>query len=499
MSSQGLVQRLIYGIQHLRQLTIKQRIIIAVVLLAIMVGVIGFFVYYSFNNVLSKLHSIEIIDDVNIAFLEMRKAEKNYFLYKDLNALKELAELGRKNQEAMLSSKSYVMPILQQPGRRDYDRLLEVLRKYLSLAERANVVSPQDFEEEFRSLGQELTSVSEQLLKQERENVSRIINFNVVMLIASLGIIFIIQLILWHYFFGLLINELNIMDRLIKKVSEGRFHEVAVQTISPHNEIEIAIKAISEMARKLEKREDEILQAGKLASLGVLISGVAHELGNPLNNISMMAQAYLGLYDMLGDEEKKNFMGDIYTQTERIRKIVENLLDFSRQKKQELQEANLREIVQVSLALVSNHLKLAGVKQHVDIPENLPKVLVDVSQIEQVLVNLFINAIQAMPEGGDLFVSAGYDPKSEFLTLEVRDTGVGIKKDILSKIFDPFFTTKSTKGTGLGLSVSYGIIRQHHGDIAVESEEGKGTKFLIKLPSIKDKGTGNAKKDSRGG
>ena len=90
-----------------------------------------------------------------------------------------------------------------------------------------------------------------------------------------------------------------------------------------------------------------------------------------------------------------------------------------------------------------------------------------------------------MPEGGDLFVKGGYDPKSDNLILEVRDTGIGIQKDILPNIFDPFFTTKSTKGTGLGLSVSYGIIRQHHGDIAVESEEGQGTKFIIKLPAMK--------------
>ena len=479
MTSPGYLQRFL-------KMTIKQRIIIAVVLQAIMICVIGLFVYFSFENVLSKLRSIEIIDDVNIALLEMRKAEKNYFLYKDLNALKELAKLGEEKHETIVSSKSSVVPLLQEQGRKNYDRLLETFKEYLALAH--NVIStrtpPQDFEQKFRTLGQELTSLSEQLLRQERGSVSRTINNNVVMLIASLGIIFIIQLILWQYFFSLIIEELNIMDRMIKKVSEGRFHEVAVQTISPHNENEIAIKAIPDMARKLEKREDDVLQAGKLASLGVLISGVAHELGNPLNNISLMAQTYLSVYDMLGDEEKKTFMGDVYNQTERIRKIVENLLDFSRQKKQELQEVNLKDIVELSLTLVTNHLKLAKVKQHVDIPDHLPKVHVDSSQIEQVLINLFINAIQAMPEGGDLFVKGGYDPKSDNLILEVRDTGIGIQKEILSNIFDPFFTTKSTKGTGLGLSVSYGIIRQHHGDISVESEEGQGTRFIIKLPAM---------------
>jgi two-component system NtrC family sensor kinase len=471
----------------LLKMTIKQRIIIAVVVQATMICIIGVFVYISFNNVLSKLGSIEVIDDVNIALLEMRKAEKNYFLYKDRNALKELAKLGEEKHATMLSSKSYVVPILQEAGRKNYDRLQGVLQEYILLTNDAisSKIVTSGFEGKLRSLGQELTSVSEQLLKQERENVSRTINNNVLLLIGSLVIILIIQLVLWQYFFSLVIQELGIMGRMIKTVSEGRFHEVAVKTISPHNEIEIAIKAISDMARKLEKREEEILQAGKLASLGVLISGVAHELGNPLNNISLMAQTYLSVYDMLGDEEKKNFMGDVYTQTERIRKIVENLLDFSRQKKQELQEWDLREIVRRSLSLVTNHLKLAKVKQQVDIPEDLPYVYVDALQIEQVLINLFINAIQAMPEGGDLLVKGGYDPKGDNLILEVRDTGIGIQKDILPYIFDPFFTTKSTKGTGLGLSVSYGIIRQHHGDISVESEEGQGTRFIIKLPAMK--------------
>jgi two-component system NtrC family sensor kinase len=119
----------------------------------------------------------------------------------------------------------------------------------------------------------------------------------------------------------------------------------------------------------------------------------------------------------------------------------------------------------------------------------LPPVSVDPPQIQQVLVNLFINAIQAMEGGGELFIDASYDQEQDQVVLTIRDTGTGIKKEILPNIFDPFFTTKSTKGTGLGLSVSYGIIRQHHGEITVESEEGQGTTFIIKIPA-KGKGKG---------
>ena len=216
---------------------------------------------------------------------------------------------------------------------------------------------------------------------------------------------------------------------------------------------------------------------------------MAHELGNPLNNISLIAQTYISLYDLLGDEDKKNYMEDVYTQSERIKKIVENLLDFSRQKKQELQDIQIGDLVQRSLGLVANQLKISKVKHQVTIADQLPPVSVDPPQIQQVLVNLFINAMQAMEGGGELFIEASYDPEPDMVVLTVRDTGTGIKKEILPNIFDPFFTTKSTKGTGLGLSVSYGIIRQHHGEISVESEEGQGTTFIIKIPAKgKDKG-----------
>jgi signal transduction histidine kinase len=216
---------------------------------------------------------------------------------------------------------------------------------------------------------------------------------------------------------------------------------------------------------------------------------VAHELGNPLNNISLIAQTYLSLYDLLGDEDKKNYMGDVYTQSERIKKIVENLLDFSRQKKQELHDCQMGDIVKHSLGLVANQLKISQVKQQLVIADNLPFVSVDAPQIQQVLVNLFINAIQAMPQGGDLFIEVAPDQASGQVIVKVRDTGTGIDKEILPYIFDPFFTTKSTKGTGLGLSVSYGIIRQHHGEIAAQSDAGHGTTFIIKIPAKgEDKG-----------
>ena len=467
-------------------MTIRTRIIIAALVQALLICIICLFAYISFKAVLTKLRTIEVIDDLNISLLEMRKAEKNYFLYKDVAALQELIKMGRERYELLKSTRGYVEPGLHVWGKKNYGVLLATLEKYIQLA-REVVNSPQPpphIEEELRNYGQQLTRFSTTMLRKERENVNVIINQNVLRLIGSLVAILLIQLVLWQYFFRFIIQEIKVMGQLIKMVSEGRLHEVAGRTISPHNEIEIAIKAISDMAGMLEKREEELLQTGKLASLGVLISGVAHELGNPLNNISIIAQTYLSLYDILGDEEKKNYVSDVYIQSERIKKIVENLLDFSRQKKQELQEHQLGDIVMRAVALVGNNLKISKVKHHLFLAENLPPVFVDASQFEQVLINLFINAIQAMPDGGDLFIDVFKEPDSEYEVVKVRDTGTGIKKEVLPNIFDPFFTTKSTKGTGLGLSVSYGIIRQHQGEIAVDSEEGEGATFTVKIPAM---------------
>jgi two-component system, NtrC family, sensor kinase len=466
-------------------MTIKKRIIIAAVIQAVVICLICGFGYVSFKAVLTKLQAIEIMDDLNISLLEMRKAEKNYFLYKDLGSLNELITIGQERYGVLQSSRDYLVSGLHGLSGDDYTSLLHNLKHYIELIQQAvneNKITSNN-EAEIRKLGHDLTQQSAGLLAKERKTVGYIVSYNIIMLIVSLGGIFVIQVVLWQYFFRFLIQEITLMEQMIKMVSEGRFHEVAVRTLAPHNEIQIAVQAISDMARELEKREQELLQSGKLASLGVLISGVAHELGNPLNNISLIAQTYLSLYDLLGDEDKKNYMEDVYTQSERIKKIVENLLDFSRQKKQELGGWQMEDIVQRSLGLVANQLKISKVKHHVTIAGQLPPVSVDAAQIQQVLVNLYINAIHAMPQGGELFIEVASDQEHGQVIVTVKDTGTGIKEDILPYIFDPFFTTKSTKGTGLGLSVSYGIIRQHQGEISVESQEGRGTTFMIKIPA----------------
>ena len=480
-------------------MSIKTKILVAGLIQAGLILFLCIFVYLSFENVIFRLRTVEKMDDLYISLLEMRKAEKNYFLYKDAKSVQEFNNISEEKYDLLKSSRDFIVPNLEKSGGERYDRLLSLVGRYLKIIPhtyQAQPISP-DEEKAIRDLGHAINSLAESLLNEERAKISAVINHNVLKLIASLGFIFLIQITLWIYFFHFIFKELGIMGKMITMVSQGRMHEVAAQKITPKNELEEATRAIADMARELEKRENELLQSGRLASLGVLVSGVAHELGNPLNNISMMAQAYVSLYEYLSDDEKKNFMNDVLNQTERIRKIVENLLDFSRQKKQELQLCQIADIVQRSLQFVSNQLEISQIKTEVHIAPDLPAVRVDPSQIEQVLVNLFINANQAMQVNSQRFVDVSDDPADHVVTIKIRDTGSGIKQEDLPYIFDPFFTTKDSQGTGLGLAMSYGIIRQHHGDITVASAEGEGTTFIIKLPYEYTEGTTYGEKDHR--
>ena len=236
-------------------MTIRKRILVAAVIQAVVICLICGFGYVSFKVVLTKLQAIEIIDDLNISLLEMRKAEKNYFLYKDLGSLKELISIGRERYTVLQSSRSYLVSGLHGLSDVDYASLLNNLKHYVELIQQAlndNKI-PAHTELEIRKLGHDLTQQSASLLAKERKTVSYIISYNIIMLIVSLGVIFVIQVVLWQYFFRFLIKEISTMEHMIHMVSEGRFHEVATQTFAPHNEIQIAVKAVSDMAGSWRK------------------------------------------------------------------------------------------------------------------------------------------------------------------------------------------------------------------------------------------------------
>ncbi|HOT45758.1 MAG TPA: cache domain-containing protein [Spirochaetota bacterium] len=241
------------------------------------------------------------------------------------------------------------------------------------------------------------------------------------------------------------------------------------------------VDAISERDRKLkEQTEMQMAQSEKLASLGRLASGIAHEINNPLTGVLSYSTV---LYEEIKDPGYRADLKVIIDETIRCRDIVKGILDFARETRIDKRPGNLNRIINELLTILEKHVNFQNIRIKKDLAENLPEINIDVNQIKSVFNNLAVNAADAMHNGGDLAIRTRYDESERKIVVTVSDTGTGIKKENLSKIYDPFFTTKETgKGTGLGLSVTYSIVQRHNGTIRVDSVEGKGTTFTIEFP-----------------
>ncbi len=228
------------------------------------------------------------------------------------------------------------------------------------------------------------------------------------------------------------------------------------------------------------RREEELKHREHLASIGLLASGIAHEVNTPLTGISSYAQMLLR--DRCPDDPEFPLLKKIEQQAFRAAGIASSLLNFSRQRDGDYQSLDVEDMMRETLDLFEPHLRGRRIMLERRIEGPLPRVAGNRGRLQQVLMNLLLNAVDAMPQGGRLTLAAG--PVAGRLRIEVSDTGVGMSAEMLDKIYDPFFTTKPRgQGTGLGLSVSYGIVKEHAGTLIAESEPGQGSRFIISLPA----------------
>jgi signal transduction histidine kinase len=228
--------------------------------------------------------------------------------------------------------------------------------------------------------------------------------------------------------------------------------------------------------------EDQLIQNEKLTSIGLLAAGVAHEVNTPLAVISSYSQMLRK--EISADDFRHKLLEKITKQTFRASEIVNNLLNFSRTNATEFAEVDMHQVITETLSLLEHQLKTAKIRVERELLAEDPVTFGNAGKLQQVFLNLFLNARDAMAEGGELRVrTETVDSKVDIV---VQDTGSGISRENIKKIYDPFFTTKALgKGTGLGLSVSYGIIHEHGGNISVESQLGRGTSFKLELPLVR--------------
>lgn len=274
------------------------------------------------------------------------------------------------------------------------------------------------------------------------------------------------------------LDQLKVLASANRRVAEG---DMTVRVpVEASGEVGLLESSFNSMLDTLQNTQDQLVQSEKLASLGQLAAGVAHELNNPLGTILLYSDILKK--ETSSDSPQADDLNIILNETKRCKGIVSALLEFARQNQVVAQPTDLNSLILNVVELQIKTLEAQSVRIHLKLDPKLPRIQADPGQLTQVIVNLIENSLDAMPEGGEIYIRTGPRPEG-MVTLEIEDTGMGISAENLSKLYTPFFTTKPVgKGTGLGLAIVYGIVKMHRGQILVQSELDKGTQFTIQLP-----------------
>jgi two-component system, NtrC family, sensor kinase len=426
----------------------------------------------------------ERIEDLLNDILEVRRFEKNYLLYHDGASLREgLDYLDAVDRLAGGLSGG----MDRELGEAAYREFLNNLAAYrLALARLPAESAPDAAQTEaVRAKGKTLTDFATSLLSAKRQRIHDTIRHSLAVPIAFAGIFLAVTIAVVALVTTRVIRPLALLRETTRRVGQGDFRPVPLRS-DLSDEIAGLMGAFNLMAHQIEANQEHLVQARKMAALGTFTAGVAHELNNPINNITLTVDALREDYAPTLDEAGRELLGDIAGQADRAADIVRNLLDFSRTERPPLVPLAPEAVAESSAALVKNQLLAAGVDLDLDVATGLPPIRGDLRSLQQVLVNILLNAVQVSPDRGvvRLTVAPGPDGETHFT---VADSGPGIPEAVRQHIFEPFYTTKGVgKGTGLGLAVAYSLVKRHGGGIEVESPETGGAVFTVHLPAAAD-------------
>lgn len=423
---------------------------------------------------------------------EARRYEKNFFLYGAKGDLYEALNNINAASKILQDAGSEMISVLRRKGfealtrnLNEYKRLLNRLSsEYLEPgAEKAD--RDPELEEQLRHYGHSILLLASELEEKERETVRTTAHTFTMAAIFSLVVNLIVMLWLASELTRQILQPLSRAVGYTQRIAAGDFSLITPKR-SYRDEFSNLAIAINRMIRELREKQDQLVQSRKMAAIGSLTSGIAHELNNPMNNISITIEALLDGLEEYSDDQKRKMLKDCFIEVERASGTVRNLLDFTRVERAKPESIDVEELVMSSLKLVNNELSINHIEVETAFEDRLPRIRGNLRNLQQVFLNLFLNAIQAMPDGGEFEIHARKE-NERYVRVDVTDSGCGIPEENLTKIFDPFFTTKEEgQGTGLGLSVSYSIIQKSGGNITVDSEPGEGTTFHIALPVDKE-------------
>lgn len=500
------------------QQSIRQKITFGYyVIVALIIG-LTVFTYAELHYVERKIIVGEAVSELFDTTLEIRRFEKNYFLYEqrsdyieNMNYVQQAQEMIKRNESSLISISSTAQLETLRSSLVKYRRLMELYD--LSGKKREELRAA--LANKLRSVGKNIVTVTEDISRTERKSLQAILENSQRILVISIIILSAAVIILGQVLSRMVVKPLKQLEQTMGVIAEGTFERVKIN--SRDREIVSLTIAFNKMLKQLEMHERHLIQSEKLASLGTLLSGVAHELNNPLSNISSSAQI-LGeeMQEVLAKQASspcpldpalaQELVSQINDQTDRARNIVRSLLDFSRERGFKKEPASLKPLVEETVQFIRGQVP-PKTSIIIDIPPDIT-VVADKQRLQQVFLNLLKNALDVIPaENGIISVRAelrrAIDTidddttgiynylkfrgkctlEQDTVDIEVADNGPGIPEQVIARIFDPFFTTKDVgKGSGLGLFIVHEIVEEHDGCIAVDSSPGSGTTFLIRIP-----------------
>jgi signal transduction histidine kinase len=475
--------------------SLRQKITLAYLVVAALILAVSLFTFESLKRVEARILLSERISGLFESAMEIRRFERNYFLHAQAADLAENAAYIDR-LEGMLSDGRQGFAQLDATGK------IEVLRvqtgKYRQLITvyadtPINDLQRAAREQQVRATGKELVSITETLVQTERQLLqSSLATFRITLVFIVVGLA-LFMIALGQALSRRVVQPLQQMEANVAAISAGSRDTLPLP--SQDREIVSITLAFNQMLKELEVRQKHLLRSEKLASLGTLLSGVAHELNNPLSNIWSSCQL---LQEELNDADpayQQTLLAQIDEQCERARHIVSSLQDFARERHFSRETFSLRQLLEQTLRFVKASVP-SQVTITLDVADSL-SLHADRQRLQQVFMNLIQNALDAIPSSGSVAIAARLrtgaveadefpvdcDVKGDTIDITVRDSGTGMSAECMARIFDPFFTTKDVgHGMGLGLFIVYQIIEEHEGCISASSAEGQGTTFFIRLP-----------------
>ena len=487
--------------------SIRQKVSFGFYAFIAIIAFLALFAYSDLRYLERRIGSGVVIYEFLDAVLEVRLQEKNFFLYANERNLQSALDYAGKAEGILKANRRAFLALQSAPELRAMESLLrdyiQGLSKYRDLPSGGGKPSVQA-KDSVRQMGERLTNIAEALATAERAELGTSVSRSQWALLASVAIIALLGIAAARLLSRASLRPLAWMEAELAAIGEGRYKQLA--PVSRDQEIVSMSRAVNRMLNDIEARNRHLLQSEKLVSLGTLASGVAHELNNPLSNISSSCQILMEELEQQTRTNPMEWLEQIDRETERARLIVQSILEFSKENRIRKAEVGLREIIGNSLLLMGQkddfRIRASGIPKEITLPA-------DAQKLQQVFINLFQNAIDAggpnvnvqvrsetmagqdfrLPVGvvsGKRFCTA--NPDGRVLVIEVEDDGPGIPPEVLPRVFDPFFTTKDVgHGDGLGLYVTQEIIDLHGGCIGAGSRPGMGARFVICLPGEEEK------------